>query len=296
MISIESAWDPMPGVLERVTWGQGAPRFVLRHPSGATVQACLNGGHLTAWRDATHVERFFMSRLVRYMPGHPIRGGVPVCFPQFGAGPLAFHGFARVSAWRIVRVEQHDTGAVSLTLGLTDTHATRALWPHAFNLELTATLSAYTLALTLTVTNTDVAPFEFQAMLHTYFSTPNIRQTAVHGLRGCTFIDTLRDNIREVETRDEMRVDAEVDRIYRDIPARITMTDDAIDTRLVLEQHGMSDLVLWNPWVAKASTMSDFSAMDYLYMLCLETGIAVTPRTLAPGESWSGTTTLYAER
>ena len=62
------------------------------------------------------------------------RGGVPICFPQFGMlGPLkAQHGFARTSRWGVV--EQKPS---SITLRLEPTPELVALWPYAFELEMT---------------------------------------------------------------------------------------------------------------------------------------------------------------
>ena len=66
----------------------------------------------------------------------PIRGGIPVCFPQFGGvGKLPKHGFVRGSEWAVTTQRCGDDYALA-TLELGDDEATRALWPHAFRAEI----------------------------------------------------------------------------------------------------------------------------------------------------------------
>src|SRR5258705_2204548 len=69
------------------------PDFVLAARDGATVHVAQHGGHLCRWRTSDGVERLYLSPLPR-QPGEPIRGGIPVVFPQFAnRGPLPMHGY-----------------------------------------------------------------------------------------------------------------------------------------------------------------------------------------------------------
>ncbi len=65
----------------------------------------------------------FMSKNAVFAPPKAIRGGVPVCFPQFSNfGPLAQqHGFVRNKQWRLVESNEWSVTLVSLTTG-------RVLW------------------------------------------------------------------------------------------------------------------------------------------------------------------------
>ena len=67
-------------------------------------------------------------------------------------------------------------GATRITLGLTDTSDTRALWPHAFDLSLAITVGR-TLRLALTTRNTGDAPFRITQALHSYFAVGDIART-----------------------------------------------------------------------------------------------------------------------
>ncbi len=60
------------------------------------------------------------------------RGGIPVCFPQFGGfGPLGQHGFARNSEFAVT-----DSAANSVTLSLTPSEDQLQLFPHLFELKV----------------------------------------------------------------------------------------------------------------------------------------------------------------
>src|SRR5690242_10501395 len=71
---------------------------------GSEALVYLHGGHVASFRSAEHGELLFTSAHAVYAPGKAIRGGVPLCFPWFGAHPtrpeLPAHGFARTRAFR----------------------------------------------------------------------------------------------------------------------------------------------------------------------------------------------------
>ena len=78
-------------------------------------------------------ELIFVSKKAVFKPPKAIRGGVPVCFPQFGGfGPLQQHGFARNSAFEVAAGSQH-----SVTLVLVPDAEQLKLFPHAFRLKVT---------------------------------------------------------------------------------------------------------------------------------------------------------------
>lgn len=94
-------------------------------------------------------------------------------------------------------------GAVAVTLELSDSEATRAVWPHRFHLAYTVRLTRAQLSTTLrcagfavqhhrptshtrrSVQNLGDAPFPFQALLHTYHRvTGGVESVQVHGEPG----------------------------------------------------------------------------------------------------------------
>ncbi|MHB0912484.1 MAG: D-hexose-6-phosphate mutarotase [Armatimonadota bacterium] len=262
------------------------PRVVLTHSSGASAEVYLHGAHITSWKVGER-EMLFMSEKSHFAPGKPIRGGIPVIFPQFGAGELPQHGFARISEWELEGAELTDDGDVAVNLQLTESE----LWPHPFALRLGVLLGADSLMVRMRVKNTGSAPFPFQAVLHTYFAVEDIRETAVRGLTGVTYVDdTLAGNPREVEERQEIRFSGETDRIYVDTPNKLSVNG------VTIEKSGMPDVVVWNPWIDKSKRMEDFGDDEYPRMVCVETGAIEPPLTLDPGGVWEGSTVFTASR
>ena len=268
------------------------PKAVLTHRTGASAEIYLHGAHVTSWKDKTGDELFFVSRESWFAPDKPIRGGIPVIFPQFGGGPLPQHGLARISDWTPLQTGVGEDGTVSVLLGLTDSPATHALWPYPFALELGMQLQEDRLTVTYRARNTGREAFDYFAVLHTYFRVADIKQTALYGLQGITFIDSLREDIREVEARPVIRFAEETDRIYVDAPNMLCLRDEASSRTFTIEKRNMPDVVVWNPWIAKAQRMPDFGDDEYQWMVCVETGNMAAPRALPAGAEWYGETTF----
>ena len=77
--------------------GQACQRLTL--PCGDTVLVALQGAHVLSWVSQGR-ERLYLSPSNLWDGTSAIRGGVPVCFPQFNQrGTLPKHGFARNMDW-----------------------------------------------------------------------------------------------------------------------------------------------------------------------------------------------------
>jgi D-hexose-6-phosphate mutarotase len=100
----------------------------------------LNGGHVLSFQPRGERPVLWTSAQSQYVEGKRIRRGIPVCWPWFGPHPTdpdkPAHGFARTSSWRVVAADADDGQETRLRFGLTDSDATRTLWPHPFHLEL----------------------------------------------------------------------------------------------------------------------------------------------------------------
>ncbi|MCX6991774.1 MAG: D-hexose-6-phosphate mutarotase [Kiritimatiellaeota bacterium] len=275
----------------RFTEGQGGlTRAGLEHASGAQAEIYLHGAHITSWQTAPGCEVLFVSCASHFQDGIPIRGGIPVIFPQFGDGPLPKHGLVRARAWAVARTALGADGVVSIILRLEDDAQTRALWPHPFCLQLTVSLGLV-LTLEFTVKNPGSAPFPFQTALHTYFQVADIAQTSLFGLQGTAFEDFLHPG-PAVETREVVTFDRETDRIYVNAPDRVVLDDRGNKRKIAIAKSGMNAIVVWNPWIEKSKRLDDFGDDEYRHMVCVETGRMRAPAVLAPGAQWSGQTTF----
>ena len=80
----------------------GQPAFCLRNAVGDQVVVLQHGAQILSWMTADGVERLYCTSRLPSEP-KPVRGGVPVIFPQFNQrGPdftLPRHGFARQLRW-----------------------------------------------------------------------------------------------------------------------------------------------------------------------------------------------------
>ncbi len=270
-----------------------AEHLVLQAHDGALARVYLDGGQVASWIPAGSTDdRLFVSRNARYGAGQSIRGGIPICFPQFGAtGALQQHGFARNSRWRVVR-ESNGADGAHAALELTDSDATRAMWPFAFHAELSVHVAGASLAVELSVTNTGGEPFAFTAALHPYFRVRDAYATRVRGLGETRYRDALWGGATFQEAPGDVSVLGMVDRVYFDTPDVLEMVEPHRTLRV--EKRGFPDAVLWNPGRAGTSSRADFAEGDEYDMVCLEAGAVGTPVSLAPGAQWVGTQIMTA--
>lgn len=262
----------------------------LRHPSGGRALVHLHGGHVTSWRTADGRERLFLSSASRFEEGVAIRGGIPVIFPQFAdRGPLAKHGFARLSPWRFLGMN----GPAAARFELVDSAATRALWPAAFRLELGVAVGARHLEVELTVTAR--SRLDFTAALHTYLAVADVERVSVSGLQGVRFESRAEGIARESQAGSDLRVRGELDRVYLDVPGPIVVHGPAAAARVVVEGDGFPDVVLWNPGEEKGRAIADLGAGEYRRMLCVEAAVVGAPVRLDPGGRWQGRQRLHTD-
>ena len=273
----------------------GMEKVLLREPGGASAQIHLYGGHVTSWKNDKGEELLFLSSKAIFKPPKAIRGGIPVCFPQFGGfGSLEQHGFARNRMWSI-DTNPPPPPSVSVT-GISKPYADLILkpsddelkiWPHNFELCQRIVLGLNgELTSIIRVRNTDSKPFTFTFALHTYLSVSDISEVRIEGLETLDYLDNLHDKERFTEQGDAITFDAEVDRIYLGTPTKIAIIDHEKKRTFVLKKEGLPDAVVWNPWEKKAKSMSDFGDDEYKHMLCVEAAAVEKSITLRPGEEW----------
>lgn len=276
-----------------------APRTAITAPDGASARVYHDGAHVASWMPAGGTEQLFVSANARYGAGQAMRGGVPICWPQFGPfGALPQHGFARVSRWTLRDTAVGDAHA-DATFVLEDSAATRAVWPHRFHVAYTVRVGGAMLTMALAVHNTGEAPFTFTGALHPYFRVPDALRMQVVGLAGTRRRDALADGREDDETAASVEIHGPIDRIYYGAaqPLLVEPCPDAhaaATTRLRIEMEGFHDAVVWNPGAAGTAARPDFVPGDEHHMLCVEAAVVRHPVTLAPGASWTGVQRVQA--
>ncbi|TPG24215.1 D-hexose-6-phosphate mutarotase [Variovorax guangxiensis] len=264
---------------------RGQPAVRLTLSDGSTCTIALHGAHVLGWTTADGVERLYLSPDAVFDGQAALRGGVPVCWPQFNQrGPLAKHGFARNTAWRVEPQDRAESGEVRLTL--TDSEATRAVWPHRFRVTLTATLTPQGLRMALDVLNTDASPWSFTAALHTYLRVDEIADVRLQGLQDAARWDAVRD-VRHPEATQALHFGEEFDSVYA-APAAPLRLAQPLGTLEIAQSASCTETVVWNPGPVLAAKLSDLPDDGWRHMLCVEAARIDEAVLLQPGAAWQG--------
>lgn len=263
----------------------GRPSHVLRLPQGDHLRVLQHGAHIVSWVAGCR-ERFFLSPRARFDGRSAIRGGVPVCFPQFNQrGPLPKHGFARNLSWEVDGPTICTSETASLILCLRDGESTRAYWPQAFEARLRLDLSPGSLQITLSVRNTDTRPLDFSGALHSYLAVDDIAEARLEGLQGRAEWDAVRDHHGQGAA--VLRFEGEFDRVYAAAPRPLHLREGR--QRLEIAQSpSWAQTVVWNPGAALCATLGDMPTEGYRRMLCVEAAQVLAPIRLPAGGEWAG--------
>lgn len=272
----------------------GQPVICVCSGDGAQATLSLFGGQLLHWQPAGGKPWLYLSDQATFDGDRAIRGGVPVCFPQFSAqGKLPRHGIVRTAPWRLIEQREQD-GDAMLIIGIESSDASRTLWPFDFALELTINVGGNRLDVELSVANTGYGAFAFTAALHTYLRVAEVELTRVEGLSGRRYQDAADDHAIKTDAGETLSVDALVDRIYRDAPRALNLYDNGRRLSIVHEQF--PDTVVWNPWEDGARALDDMPDSDFRRMLCIEAAAAGQRIELGADETWWGRQSLIEER
>jgi glucose-6-phosphate 1-epimerase len=256
----------------------GQPAVVMQLAGGDIVVVALQGAQVLSWQTVDGTERLYLSPKAVFDGKSPIRGGIPVCFPQFNQRVLdgcvlAKHGFARTLPWTVRSVDCEAQSALAV-----------------FTLSHDA-LTPAQLRVTFNVRNTGAHTWPFALALHSYLGVADIAQTRLQGLQGVPFWDAVaHGNNRKAigEQRDELLgFVGETDRVYQQAPAALQLLQP--DGKLRIEQSAaFSETVVWNPGAQLCAQLADLPDDGYRQMLCVEAATIDHPVALAPGQSWHG--------
>ena len=226
------------------------------------------------------LELLYLSPLVDVYPDNPIRGGIPLMFPQFGdSGPLRKHGFVRDIQWNPVK-EKEDAGGKNLSYALDIKATDFPEWPFDAALQFDVRLSLHTLTISLSVRNTGVQAFTFTGGFHPYFAISSRKDILVNGLEGLPFKDSFPGN-----NAFELNADGLVERQYMG-NAEIRFYNGS--NWLKITASGFDSWMVWNPGRAGATKISDLPDEDWDKFICIEPIVLAEPKTLLPGEAFNG--------
>lgn len=271
---------PLPASVTPKQGQGGLPALSVETPR-CTGEVYFHGAHVTAWRPTGQEPVIWMSEASAFAAGEPIRGGIPVCAPWFGAGrdgdKAPAHGWFRLADWQLTGAEDVD-GRVRLTFHLDGADVGHpgisGDYVVGFGDELTVEL---------TVTTTE--PLVLEDAVHTYLAVGDIAGVTVEGLDGAGYVDKAPGGVPDNTQDGIVTFTAETDRVYwHTNSARVV--DPARSRVITLAKAGSSATVVWNPWIAKSAAMGDFGDDEWPGMVCLEAANALSGAVdLGAGES-----------
>lgn len=273
----------------------GIDQFTLQNSRGASVMVSLYGGQVLSWKNEQGEELLFKSSKAIYKPPMPVRGGIPICFPQFGSrGLLEQHGFARNREWTIddqpPSPRPRDSNCQSyINLLLKPKDDDSKIWPHRFEFRLRVSLlEDGSLSLRSRIKNINCKPITFSIAFRTYFSISDISEVRLEGLETVDYLDNLKDRERYTEQGDALTFESEIDRIYLSSSDVIEVFDHGKKRTFQIRKQGLPDVAVWNPWDKKAKALTDLGDDEYKQMLCVDGAVVEKPITLKQGEEWIG--------
>lgn len=245
----------------------------------ATAKLALQGGHVMHWQPRHTAEPvLWLSKESRYETGRSIRGGIPLCWPWFGAHPtdssLCMHGFARVTPFSVIDIGQLSNGNTRVILQMKHTENAQRQLSYPYTLVLTVEIGA-TLSIKLATTNRATQPFFMGEAFHTYFHIGDVEKISITGLEDTEYADKLLDFWRDKQDG-TIRFNQEFDRVYVSTRNQVTLHDPILNREIHIDKKGSNTTVVWTPWEKKAHQMPDMPKDEaWRNMICIETANAM---------------------
>lgn len=201
----------------------------------------------------------------------PLRGGVPVLFPQFAErGPLPKHGLVRTAIWNLEEMPGGLSGPQRVRYGLAIEPGAFPAWPHAAKLRLTIESKPDALDIALQVTNTGNSTFNWTGGLHPYFAVQDLLTCNIAGLTGLGLQEFSAQPFEQLfDTCGPLALNAG-------------------NYSLRLSATGFDQWMVWNPGATGAAALPDLPAGHWQQFLCIEPVCVDRPVVLVPGETFDG--------
>ena len=252
----------------------------------ARLELYLQGAQITRYQPIAAIEVLWMSDTASYHPAKALRGGIPLCWPWFGANTensdRPQHGYARTSEFGVVSTLA-NAQATSIVLTLDPAQAPYPDWQNKVGLEFEIRLTD-ALWMEMRSHNLSDSPLTLSNALHSYFSISSRSQLSIPAVTGLTYLDKLQNYMPQFQSP-AISINAEVDRVYQAPPETIDLLDSGKGINTSIRSWGNNNLVIWNPGQQKALLMADFDDDGYEQMICIEPANALEQSiSLQPGE------------
>lgn len=287
-MTTDSPAPALPPTVTSRTTSAGLEVLTVDNAHG-TAEVYLQGAHVTAWTPAGEDPVLWLSSASAFEPGVPVRGGIPICFPWFGARdghPEApAHGYARRTVWTLVGAhDDHEATVLRLALAAPADPALADLSGLDAFYEVRV---GRTLDVALTVTSTRDVPVRFEEAQHTYLRVLDVEATLVHGLEEVAYLDKTAAAGTDPHRTPEgapLVPSGQVDRVYLGTSGPVQVVDAARTVRVT--KSSSQSTVVWSPGADVAAGMRDMGAGEWRQMVCVESAnVGDHAVVLEPGRS-----------
>lgn len=254
----------------------------------------LQGAQLIHFAPKNQENWLWLSKEAKYKKSVPIRGGIPICWPWFGdakrnppsvvecinneAQHMA-HGIARNQLWKLTSLSE-NVDTVELEFAIEE--ECKELWCAQVTPLLCIKMYKDSLGVYLKNKNTGSQNTSISQALHTYLPTTDIRQSQISGLENSMYVDALNQWLC-FKQLGLVKFRGETDRIYRGALPDLNLRTPTYSMQI--QNTGSNSAVIWNPWINKSKSLSQFADTSYENMLCIETANVLDDHLkLAPGE------------
>ena len=262
----------------QITFESAAGRVIVNiNNQYAEARFSLQGGQLLSWQPKHEKDVIWLSEDTVFADGCSIRGGVPICWPWFGAHAtnkvFPSHGYARTQDWQVTETKVLSDGSTFMALRLLQQAVAEEHRMFDTDLELQVKVGKK-FEMALITRNSGKNTITIGEAFHTYFNISDITEVTIRGLENQTFIDALDQWQRKNEV-EPITINAEIDRIYLDSPDNeCVIVDTEFKRRIRISKQGSHSTVVWNPWIDKSEKLGDMGNEGYKKMVCVESSNA----------------------
>ncbi len=268
------------GVIE---FSKLSPGFIQVNINNTYARASISlyGGQLLYFKPHDQQQSLiWLSDKAVYQHGKAIRGGIPVCWPWFGAyegeefatEALPAHGYARISDWTIDSVKMLDDGQTELVMHLPEKNIPTQLQPvsefFACQLSIRMTIG-HELTLELISHNHGSKTIPLTYALHSYFNISDIHGVELRGLEQQTYLDKVNAGQAGLQAA-ALRFTGETDRVFTDSESTVLLIDEGLDRHVEISKENSRSTIIWNPWQEISAKMTDMPEPGWLSMVCIE--------------------------
>ena len=249
--------------------------------SCASARISMHGGQLLSYNPVGHEPLIWLSRKSRYEEGKAIRGGIPICWPWFGAHPKdpeqPNHGTVRATTWSVISTSVSDDDSVEVRLKADQ-------GPFRASVAVCYTVGRR-LGVSLISANPSNEVVEITEALHTYFQISAVENIYVEGLANCSYIDKT-DGFKAKVNEGNVRIASETDSVFFDTLRPVRLIDKGYKRTIRISKRGSASTVIWNPWAAKSAAMQDLGDDEFRYFVCVECGNSGPNIVRIPPRGW----------